>query len=340
MRGPLPEGAGFETLAIHAGQPPDATTGAVTFPIHISTTFAQDGVGGHQGFQYARTSNPTRLALEQCLAALEGAAHGYAFSSGIAAADSLLRQLTPGAHIVLATDGYGGTYRLLTQLHKSLRFDTCDLADPMALAATWQADTALVWVESPTNPSLAIVDIAAVAAFSHTRGALCIVDNTFATPYLQRPLALGADAVMHSTTKYLGGHSDVIGGFVALNDPTLAEGIRTVQVAAGAVPSPFDCFLVLRGIKTLAVRMDRHCSSALGVAEALSSHPAVADVLYPGLPGHRNYALATRQMRGYGGMIGIRLRGGRPAALAMASRVRLFTLGESLGGVESLLGYP
>ncbi len=340
MRGPLPEGAGFETLAIHAGQEPDAATGAVTVPIHTATTFAQDTVGGDQRFHYTRTSNPTRLALESCLASLEGAAHGCAFSSGIAAADAVLRQLSPGAHVVFGADGYGGTYRLVTQVHRHLTFDHVDLSDLAAVQSVWRDDTAAVWVESPTNPGLAIVDIADAAAFAHSRGALCVVDNTFATPYLQRPLALGADAVVHSTTKYLGGHSDVLGGFVAVNDSELAEGLRTTQVAAGAVPGPFDCFLVLRGIKTLAVRMDRHCSSAQSIAEFLAQHRAVAEVSYPGLASHRGYKIAARQMSNFGGMVACRLAGGRQSALAIAAAVRVFTLGESLGGVESLLGYP
>ncbi len=340
MRGPLPPHLGFETLAVHAGQEPDATTGAVTVPIHTASTFAQDGVGADRGFQYARTANPTRRALEQCLAALEGARFGYAFASGMAAADAVLRQLPAGAHLLINRDGYGGTYRLLTQVHRALSFDAIDLRDLDAVAGAWRPETAAVWVESPTNPSLDIVDVAAVAALAAERGARCVVDNTFATPYLQRPLALGASVVVHSTTKYLGGHSDVIGGFVAIDDPELAEAVRLTQVAAGAVPSPFDCFLVLRGVKTLAVRMERHCDSAQTIAEALAAHPAVAEVRYPGLPDHPGHALAARQMRRFGGMVACRLRGGGDAATAVAARARLFTLGESLGGVESLLAYP
>ena len=333
---------GFETRAIHAGQDPDPATGAVTVPIHQASTYAQDGVGGHRGYQYSRTANPTRAALEACLASLEGSAFGYAFASGVAAADGVLRQLRPGQHLLLSTDGYGGTHRLVSRVHQpnGLMFDALDLGDPVALEAAWRPETAMVWVESPTNPSLTVLDIAAIAEFAHARGARCVVDNTFATPYLQRPLGLGADAVIHSTTKYLGGHSDVIGGFVALDDPELAEGVGIVQMAAGAVPGPFDCFLVLRGVKTLAVRMDRHCANAAAVAELLGGHPAVGNVLWPGLADHPGHSIAKRQMTGFGGMVSVVLAGGEAAALDFAGRTRLFTLGESLGGVESLIGYP
>ena len=336
------ERGGFETRSIHAGQPPDPSTGAVTVPIHQSSTFAVDDLDTNRGYQYSRASNPTRSALERCLASLEGARHGFAYSSGMAAADAVLRQLRPGQHVLVGTDGYGGTHRLLSLVHHpaGLEFDTVDLRDLDALAAAWRPHTALVWAESPTNPSLQVVDIAAVAAFAHARGAWCAVDNTFATPYLQRPLALGAHVVVHSTTKYLGGHSDVIGGFVAVDDDDLAAGLARVQVAAGAVPGPFDCFLVIRGVKTLAVRMDRHCANAATVATFLAGHKAVATVSYPGLAGHPGYDLAARQMTGFGGMVSIVLAGGAEAAAAAAPRMRVFTLGESLGGVESLVGYP
>jgi cystathionine gamma-synthase len=336
------ETGGFETRAIHAGQAPDPATGAVCVPIQTSSTFAQRGVDDHTGYQYARTANPTRAALEACLASLEEARHGFAFASGMAAADAVLRRLSPGEHVLVSVDGYGGTHRLLVQVlsGQGVAFDAVDLSDLGTLERAWRPETALAWVESPTNPSLAIVDIAAVAELAHARGGLCVVDNTFATPYLQRPLTLGADVVVHSTTKYLGGHSDVIGGFVGVSDDDLAESIRRVQAAAGAVPSPFDCFLVLRGLKTLAVRMDRHCVNAAAVAEWLAGHPAVDRVRYPGLDTHPGHDLAARQMSGFGGMVSFTLRAGPEAARAVAAGTRVITLGESLGGVESLIGYP
>jgi len=266
--------------------------------------------------------------------------HGLAFASGMAATDAVLRQLAPGDHVLVNADGYGGTHRLLTQVHRA-SFAAVDLGDLAAVDGAWTKRTRLVWVESPTNPGLDVVDIAALAAMARERGAWCAVDNTFATPYLQRPLELGADLVVHSTSKYLGGHSDVIGGFVATNDDDLASAVRLVRNAAGSVPGPFDCFLVLRGVKTLAVRMDRHCANALAVAELLAAHPAVAEVRYPGLADHPGHALAQRQMGGkFGGMVSAVLRGGEDAAAAFVGRTRLFTLGESLGGVESLVGYP
>jgi cystathionine gamma-synthase len=266
--------------------------------------------------------------------------HGLAFASGMAATDSVLRQLAPGDHVLVNADGYGGTHRLLTQVHRA-SFAAVDLGDLAAVDGAWTKRTRLVWVESPTNPGLNVVDIGALAGMARERGAWCAVDNTFATPYLQRPLELGADLVVHSTSKYLGGHSDVIGGFVATNDDDLATAVRLVRNAAGSVPGPFDCFLVLRGVKTLAVRMDRHCANALAVAELLAAHPAVAEVRYPGLADHRGHELAERQMGGkFGGMVSVVLRGGEEAAAAFVARTRLFTLGESLGGVESLVGYP
>ena len=294
----------------------------------------------HQGYEYARTANPTRAALEACLASLEGAAHGLAFASGMAAVDAAVRQLGPGDHILLNADGYGGTHRLLSQVHRA-QFTCVDLGDLAAVAGAWRPETRLVWVESPTNPGLDVVDIAAIAALAKERGAICAVDNTFATPWLQRPLELGADVVVHSTSKYLGGHADVIGGFLATDDEELLAGLRLVRNAAGAVPGPFDCFLVLRGVKTLALRMDRHCDNAMAVARFLALHPAVAEVRYPGLADHPGHDLAARQMRGrFGGMVSAVLRGGEEAAAAFVTRTRLFTLGESLGGVESLVGYP
>ena len=308
--------------------------------MYQTSTFAQEGLGGHKGYEYARTANPTRAALETCIASLEGAAHGLAFASGMAATDAVLRQLAPGDHVLLNGDGYGGTHRLLSEVHRAA-FSTVDLGDPAAVDDAWTERTRLVWVESPTNPGLAVVDIAALAALARARGAWCTVDNTFATPYLQRPLELGAHLVVHSTSKYLSGHSDVIGGFLATDDDDLAAGVRLVRNAAGAVPGPFDCFLVLRGVKTLSLRMERHCANALAVAEHLRSHPAVAAVGYPGLAAHPGHDLAARQMGGrFGGMVAVVLGGGAEAAAAFVARTCLFTLGESLGGVESLVSYP
>ena len=331
--------AGFETRAIHAGQEPDPATGAVAVPIYQTSTFQQEGVGRHRGYEYARSSNPTRTALERCLVSLEGARHGFAFASGMAAIDAVLRRLGPGDHLVLPWQGYGGTWRLVTSV-LPVAFDAVDQSDLGALADAWRPETRVVLVESPTNPTLGIVDIAAVARFAHERGALCVVDNTFATPYLQTPLALGADVVVHSTTKYLGGHSDVIGGFVACDDDDLAASIGLVQRAAGAVPGPFDCFLVLRGVKTLAIRMDRHCRNAEAVVAFLEGHPAVGAVRYPGRPSHPGHEVAATQMRRLGGMVAFTLAGGEGAAQVFVERTRLFILGESLGGVESLVGYP
>jgi cystathionine gamma-synthase len=333
---------GFETRAIHAGQVPDPATGAVSTPIYQTSTFAQDAVGEHRGYEYSRSGNPTRTALERCLASLEGAVHGLAFASGLAAADAVLRRLRPGDHVVVPTDAYGGTWRLVNEVYApaGVSFDAVDLSDRAALAAVWRDETRVVWVESPTNPLLAIVDIAEVAAFAHEHGSLCVVDNTFATPYLQQPLALGADVVVHSTTKYLGGHSDVVGGFVALDDDAVADELRFLQNAVGAVPAPLDCWLVLRGVKTLALRMDRHCANARVVADWLSAHPAVDRVMWPGRREHAGHAIAKRQMRDFGGMVSCTLRGGEPAALAVGAATRVFTLAESLGAVESLIEHP
>jgi len=333
---------GFETRAIHAGQAPDETTGAVVTPIYQTSTYAQDEVGVHRGYEYSRTANPTRTALEKCIASLEGAASGFAFASGMAAEDAVLRLLPADSHVVIPSDAYGGTYRLVSQVFApaGLQYSVADLSDLQSLADAWRSSTRLVWMESPTNPLLGIVDISAVARFAHDRGARCVVDNTFATPYLQQPLAMGADVVVHSTTKYLGGHSDVVGGFVAVNDVNLGAHVAYLQNAVGAVPGPFDCFLVLRGLKTLAVRMDRHCANAAAVVDMLERHPAVAAVRYPGLPTHPGHEIAARQMRDFGGMVAFSVAAGEEAALKLMSRTRLFTLAESLGAVESLIEHP
>jgi cystathionine gamma-synthase len=333
--------AGFATRAIHAGQDPDEQTGAVIVPVYQTSTFAQSEVGVHRGWDYARSGNPTRDALEEALAALEGARHGYAFASGLAASDALLRALRPGDHVVLANDVYGGTYRQLARVHApwGLAFDPVDLADLTAVDTAWRPETRMLWVETPTNPLLNVFDIAALAELAHAHGALVVVDNTFATPYLQQPLALGADAVVHSTTKYLGGHSDVVGGAVLTSDASLAEQVGFLQNAIGGVPGPWDVFLVLRGLKTLAARMRVHCENARAVAAALVAHPAVVEVRYPGLPAHPGHEIATRQMRDFGGMLSFRLRD-EGAALKACARFRVFTLAESLGGVESLVEHP
>ena len=311
-------------------------------PISLASTFAQDGVGGLRGYEYGRSANPTRAALETCLAGLEGARHGLAFASGLAAEDAVLRTLSPGDHVVIGHDAYGGTFRLVSQVlaGTGITWSSIDLGDPAALAAGWPDGTALVWAETPTNPLLHVVDIGALAAVTHDRGALLVIDNTFATPYLQQPIALGADVVVHSTTKYLGGHSDVVGGFVAIDDDELAGRVRFLQNAVGAVPGPFDCYLVLRGIKTLAVRMDRHAANASAVVDLLLRHPAVADVLYPGLPDHPGHEVAAKQMRNFGGMVSFTAAGGVDAAVRICGATTVFTLAESLGAVESLIEHP
>jgi cystathionine gamma-synthase len=334
---------GFETRAIHVGQAPDQATGSVVPAIHLSTTYRQTAVGEHLGFEYSRSGNPSRQSLEAQLASLEGAAFGFAFASGLAAEDAVLRTMIgPGGHLVLPLDAYGGTFRLVDRVHApaGVAYSVTDVTDPDALERVWREQTALVWVETPSNPLLSIVDIERLAEFVHAHGALLIVDNTMATPYLQNPLGLGADVVVHSTTKYLGGHSDVVGGFAAVNDPDLAERIAFVQNATGAVPSPIDCFLVQRGIKTLAVRMERHCRNAAAVASFLSQHPRVSRVLYPGLPGHPGHPIAARQMRDFGGMVSFRHSGGETGAVEMVALTRIFTLAESLGAVESLIEHP
>jgi cystathionine gamma-synthase len=332
----------FETRAIHVGQEPDPATGAVSVPIYQTSLFVQDDVERDKGWFYSRTGNPTRAALERCIASLEGAAHGFCFASGVAAEDAALRLLRPGDHLVVSRDLYGGTYRLLRRVWEDggLSFSPADLTDPAAFDAAWRDETRMVWVESPTNPRLQIVDIAAVAEVARERGARTVVDNTLASPYLQRPLGLGADVVVHSTTKYLGGHSDVLGGFAGTSDDGLAERLGLLQAATGAVPGPIDAFLILRGVKTLAVRMERHCANAAAVAEFLTGHPAVSEVLYPGLPSHPGHDLAAKQMSGFGGMVSFILAGGEAAAKAVCAATKLFSLGGSLGGVESLISYP
>ncbi len=335
----------FETLAIHAGQEPDSLTGAVVPPIYQVSTFKQDAVGKPRGgYEYARTANPTRTALEQCLAALEGGAAALAFASGMAAEDGLLRTVcSPGDHVLIPDDAYGGTYRLFARVLAGwgLSHSVVPMSDLAAVREQLAArPVKLIWTETPTNPLLNIADIRALAQAAHEAGAMLVVDNTFASPYLQQPLALGADVVVHSTTKYLGGHSDVIGGALVVADPDLAERVAFIQNATGGVPGPFDAWLTLRGIKTLAARMDRHCRNAMRVAQMLAEHPAVAQVFYPGLPTHPGHKTAQEQMRAFGGMVSFRLLAGEEAAVQACARTRLFTLGESLGGVESLIEHP
>jgi cystathionine gamma-synthase len=336
---------GFSTRAIHAGQEPDAAVGAVVPPIYATSTFIQDGVGGLRGgYEYARSANPTRTALEECLAALEGGKHGLAFASGLAAEDTLLRTIgAPGSHFVVPGDAYGGTFRLFTKVHARWGVDVipAHLTDLAAVEkAIRPGDTTAVWIETPTNPLLAIADIEAIAEIAHAAGALVVVDNTFATPYLQQPLALGADIIVHSTTKYCGGHSDVIGGALVTSDDALEERLRFHQNAIGGVPGPFDCWLVLRGLRTLAVRMERHCDNAERIADYLVGHSRVPEVFFPGLQSHPGHDLAKRQMRRYGGMVSFRVAGGEQAALDVISRTKVIILGESLGGVESLIEHP
>jgi cystathionine gamma-synthase len=335
---------GFSTKAIHAGQAPDPTTGAVILPIHPSSTYAQDGVGGtRSGYEYSRSANPTRTALQECLAALEGGRHAVAFGSGMGASDVLLRVLlSPGDHIVIPHDAYGGTFRLVDKVLRpwGIEHTPVDLADVAALRAALRPETRAIWCETPTNPLLGIADIAAVADVAREAQARLVVDNTFASPYLQSPLALGADVVLHSTTKYIGGHSDVVGGALITSDDVLAEQLLFTQNAVGSVPSPFDAWLTLRGVKTLAVRMERHSDNAERVVAFLTGHPAVAQVYYPGLPEHPGHEAAAKQMRRFGGMVSIRLRGGREAALRVCAATEVFTLAESLGGVESLIEHP
>ena len=356
----IQQGDGFETLAIHAGQEPDPLTGSVVPPIYQTSTYKQDGVGGLrggrrsgvtsgpgrwiEGYEYSRTANPTRGALEECLAALEGGPRALAFASGMAAEDCLIRAVCqPGDHALIPHDAYGGTYRLFDKVMTGwgVTYHPVPISDGnMVRAAAAAHGAKLIWVETPTNPLLSIADIAALAQIAHSAGALLAVDNTFASPYLQQPLALGADAVIHSTTKYLGGHSDVVGGALVVADAALAEQLAFLQNAVGSVAGPFDAWLTLRGIKTLGVRMDRHCDNGAQVALMLANHPRVAQVYYPGLPDHPGHDVAVKQMRGFGGMVSFRHAGGQHAAVEMCGRTRLFTLGESLGGVESLIEHP
>lgn len=335
---------GFETLAIHAGQEPDAGTGAVVVPIYQTSTYAQDGVGGmRQGYEYSRTANPTRTALEECLAALEAGSRGLAFASGMAAEDTLLRAvLSPGDHVIIPGDAYGGTFRLISKVVErwGVSWDAVDQTDIDAVRAAMRPNTKVVWTETPTNPLLGITDIETVAQIAHDGGALYVVDNTFASPYLQRPLTLGADVVVHSTTKYIGGHSDVVGGALVVADAELGERLAFHQNTMGAIPGPFDSWLTLRGAKTLGVRMDRHSENAERVVAALEGHSAVRRVYYPGLEAHPGHKIAERQMRSFGGMVSFALRDGEKAALELCERTKVFTLGESLGGVESLIEHP
>jgi cystathionine gamma-synthase len=338
------EFTGLATKAIHAGYRPDPATGAVNTPIYASSTFAQDGVGGLRGgFEYARTGNPTRAALEASLAVVEDGAYGRAFSSGMAATDCALRAiLRPGDHIVIPNDAYGGTFRLIDKVFTgwNVQYTPVALSDLDAVAAALTPKTRLIWVETPTNPLLSIADIAAIAELGRQNSAKVLVDNTFASPALQQPLTLGADIVLHSTTKYIGGHSDVVGGALVTNDKELDDAFAFLQNGAGAVPGPFDAYLTMRGLKTLVLRMQRHSENASAVAEFLSGQPSVSTVLYPGLASHPGHEVAARQMSGFGGMVSVRMRGGRAAAERLCARTRVFILDESLGGVESLIEYP
>ncbi len=332
----------FETLAVHAGTEPDPVTGAVMTPIYQTSTYAQEDVAKHKGYEYSRTDNPTRTALQTALAALEGGRHALAFSSGMAAIDTLMRLIKSGEHVISGNDVYGGTFRLFDKILTAygIEFSFVDTTDPNNIAMAVQPNTRLIWLETPTNPMLKLTDIAVTAKIAHEHRAWLGVDNTFASPYLQRPLSLGADFVVHSTTKYIGGHSDVVGGAIILNDFVVYEQLKFLQNAIGAVPGPFDCFLILRGIKTLALRMEAHCQNATKIAQFLSDHPAVAEVIFPGLENHPQYELAKRQMGGPGGMISFILHGGETAARTVAHNSKLFTLAESLGGVESLIELP
>ena len=333
---------GFGTKAVHAGQTPDPSTGAIMTPVYMTSTYVQESPGVHKGYEYSRTHNPTRTALQDNLAALEGGKHGMCFSSGLGATNTVLEMLSAGDHVVAGNDLYGGTYRIMRRVFErfGLQFTFVDTTDANRVAEAWRPNTKLLWIETPSNPLLRITDIAACAAIARQRGGLCLVDNTFATPCLQRPLALGADLVLHSMTKYLGGHSDVVGGAVITSDDALHDRIRFLQNACGATPGPMDCFLVLRGTKTLHLRMERHCANAAQIAKWLEAHAAVTKVYYPGLASHPQHALAAKQMCGMGGMVSFEVRGGLEASRKVAERVRLFALAESLGGVESLLDHP
>jgi cystathionine gamma-lyase len=335
---------GLATRGIHAGQSPDPSTGAIMTPIYATSTYVQESPGVHKGYEYSRTQNPTRMAYERCLADLESGAHGYAFASGMAASATLLELLDRDAHVVASDDLYGGTYRLFTRVRArsaGLGVSYVDLRDRAALEAAIRPETRLIWIETPSNPMLKLVDLAMVAEIGRRRGILTVADNTFASPYVQRPLELGFSAVMHSATKYLNGHSDMVGGIVAIgDDKELADRLAFLQNAVGAVAGPFDSFLALRGLKTLALRMERHCANALAIAEHLAAHPKVARVHYPGLPTHPQHALARQQMAAFGGMVTIEIAGDLAAARRFLERVQIFALAESLGGVESLIEHP
>lgn len=332
----------FTTRAIHEGQEPDPGTGAVNVPVYLTSTYAQESVGVVKFADYGRGDNPTRAALEAVLASLEHGRYSIAFSSGLSATDAVLRTLKPGDHVMMSTDAYGGTYRMLTKIFGAwgIHTDIIDLSDLDAVETGWHAETKLLWAETPSNPFLRVVDIAALAEIAHRHAAKLVIDNTFATPYLQTPLLLGADVVVHSTTKYLGGHSDVIGGAVITNDDELAERVKFFQFAVGAIPGPLDCYLVMRGVRTLGVRMDRHQANAARVVELLSAHDEIATVWYPGLETHPNHKIAQVQMSGYGGMVSVEVKRGAQRAKEIVEKTRLFTLAESLGGVESLIELP
>ena len=333
---------GIETIAIHAGQEPDPHTGAVTVPVYQTSTYQQDAVGQDRGYEYSRTGNPTRNALETSIASLEGGDFGRAFASGMAAEDTILRLLNPGDHVVMGNDAYGGTFRLISKVLTRFNIDwtAVNLANPSEIEAAIRDNTRILWTETPSNPLLSVVDIEMLASIAHANNAWCVVDNTFATPYLQQPLSLGADFVVHSATKYLGGHSDVVGGFIAMNSAELDEKIGFLQNAIGAVPAPWDCYLLLRGIKTLPVRMDRHCENAEKIVDFLQTHKQVVEVLYPGLESHQTHKIAEKQMKKYGGMVSFTVKGGGEEARKIVGRTKVFTLAESLGAVESLIEVP
>lgn len=333
---------GFGTRAIHAGQPPEEKSGAVMTPIYQTSTYAQRSPGEHTGYEYSRTDNPTRTAYQRCLAALEGGKYGLAFASGLATTDGILHTLKTGDHIICCDDVYGGTYRLFEKVYRQLGYDFTfvDMTDLEIVEAAFRPNTKLVWIETPTNPTLKLVDIAKISEVARKHGATSVVDNTFMSAYFQKPLSLGADIVMHSVTKYMNGHSDVVGGALVTSDAGLYERIKFYQNAVGAVPAPMDCFLVMRGLKTLHVRMDRHAENAMKVARYLEKHPKIERVVYPGLESHPQHALAKKQMTGFGGMITFFMKGGLPEARGFLERVKLFTLAESLGGVESLIEHP
>jgi cystathionine gamma-lyase len=338
----VPAAMRFDTLAIHAGQEPDPTTGAIMTPVYLTSTYVQAGPGEHKGYEYSRTKNPTRTALEGCLAALEGARSGFAFASGLAATDALLHLLDAGDHVVCSDDVYGGTFRIFDKVFKrlGLGFSFVDLSKPGTLEAAITPKTRMVWLETPTNPTLKLVDLARVAEIARARKITTVCDNTFLSPYFQRPLEFGIDVVVHSTTKYINGHSDTVGGFIATSDAELAPRIAFLQNAVGGVPSAMDSFLVLRGVKTLHVRMARHEQNAMKVAEFLQGHPKAGHVVYPGLPSHPQHGLAKKQMKGFGGMLTFEIKGGLPAARKFLKAVKVFACAESLGGVESLIEHP